>query len=506
VNVAAAVSLCAIVGTLIAAAVGVRMKLAAGWGRATAFGWAALTASLYAVANLPSTAGPWVPDDVVLLATRLQLAFAALHAASWLRYGEFGASPARRTPASRLEGALFAAALLFALPRITLTGAVSLHEVAWMGARYRVAPLTPVGAALVVLLVVAFAALALRHVSAWCRGVRGAGPMALAFSVFLALAANDAAVDLGLLATPYLVELGLLVPLGVAAWGFGTRFLAENRELVTLRRGLEVLVEERTAELKALHEKLRRSERLATLGQVAAGVAHEVNNPSAVIAGNLEHVLAGLAAGRIPGDARECLEDSVQAVRHISRIVRQLLDAGRVAGQAAHACPVPVAPIVAEAARAARVAGGHVQLEADVPAQLQVAGEEGVLYQVLLNLLVNAVQAIPGERSDGRVTVTAAPHGGRVRIEVRDNGTGMPEDVLRRAFDPFFSTKAPGRGTGLGLAISRGLVASAGGDLRLESTPGQGTRAVIELPTPVPLAPGALEALQPAAEPPRASA
>jgi signal transduction histidine kinase len=99
-----------------------------------------------------------------------------------------------------------------------------------------------------------------------------------------------------------------------------------------------------------------------------------------------------------------------------------------------------------------------------------------------VNLVVNAVQAIPNEQPDGRVRVTARRLADRVRIEVRDNGAGMPREVLQRAFEPFFTTKGAGRGTGLGLAISRGLVTSLGGELRLESAVGEGTRAIVELP------------------------
>ena len=101
--------------------------------------------------------------------------------------------------------------------------------------------------------------------------------------------------------------------------------------------------------------------------------------------------------------------------------------------------------------------------------------------QVLVNLVVNAVQAIPDHRADGRVVLRAETEGDRVRMVVEDNGAGIEPDVLRRVFEPFFTTKPFGSGTGLGLAVSRGLVASLGGDLRLESRPGQGTRAVVEL-------------------------
>ena len=118
--------------------------------------------------------------------------------------------------------------------------------------------------------------------------------------------------------------------------------------------------------------------------------------------------------------------------------------------------------------------GKRVRLLNAVPAGLHVSAQEGVLAQVLVNLVVNAAQAIPERRADGEVAVSAEREGERVRIVVVDDGAGMEPEVLRRAFEPFFTTKPFGSGTGLGLAVSRGIVASLGGDLRLESEPGEG--------------------------------
>jgi CheY-like chemotaxis protein/anti-sigma regulatory factor (Ser/Thr protein kinase) len=112
---------------------------------------------------------------------------------------------------------------------------------------------------------------------------------------------------------------------------------------------------------------------------------------------------------------------------------------------------------------------------------LHASAQEGVLTQVLVNLVVNAVQAIPDRAMDGEVVVRTETSGDRVRILVDDNGTGMEPENLRRAFEPFFTTKPFGSGTGLGLAVSRGLVVSLGGEMWLESEPGKGTRATVEL-------------------------
>jgi CheY-like chemotaxis protein/anti-sigma regulatory factor (Ser/Thr protein kinase) len=117
----------------------------------------------------------------------------------------------------------------------------------------------------------------------------------------------------------------------------------------------------------------------------------------------------------------------------------------------------------------------------DVPAELVALGDEQLLVQVVSNLVVNAAQAIPPERRDGRVRLRADRAAGGVRLLVEDNGSGMSPETMQRLFEPFFTTKPTGSGTGLGLAVSRGFVMSMGGSLRFESELGRGTTAVLFL-------------------------
>lgn len=481
-NHAAVVSVASFVASLLVAVLGIRMGRAAGWRDQAPFALVGFTASLYALTNLPSTAGAWISDPLVVIATRLQLATGALHAYAWVRFAALNLEERRRRRDVWLERLLLLAALGFVAPGAAFTDRVSTRELAELGVRYRLVEATALGGLLILFTVGVIGVLAARYVRGWLAGREATGPLAAAFVLFFLLTANDAASVAGLLHTPFLVEIGFFLPVGAVAWVNGTRFIADARELMELRVRLEHLVEQRTRELHGAHEQLRRSEKLATLGKVAAGVAHEVNNPAAVVAGNLDYLLAALRRGELPSDAEDCITDSTLAVRRISGIVRQLLHAGRVAGQTQPRALVPIAPIIGAATRAARAVAAHVRVEVDVPEWLHALGEEQLFHQVIVNLVVNAVQAVPGERSDGRVRVTARRHADRAVIEVRDNGTGMSAEVLQRAFDPFFTTKGPGKGTGLGLAISRGLVVSLGGDLRLESVPGEGTRAVVELP------------------------
>lgn len=481
-NYAAVVSVASCVASFILAVLGVRLGRAAGWKDQAPFALVGFTAALYALFNLPSTAGDWMPSSLVIAATRLQLATGALHGYAWVRFASVNLEERRRRRDAWLEKTLLAVSIGFSLPGIAFRDVVGLYEVASVGVRYRLVERTPLGEAMIVFVVATFGMLALRYARAWHDGRRATGGLALAFGLFFLLAASDAAAIDGLFRAPLLVEVGVFLPLGAAAWANGSRFISDARELAELRVRLEELVERRTRELQGAHEQLRRSEKLATLGQVAAGVAHEVNNPAAVVAGNLDYLLSALRRGELPSDAADCISDSSLAVRRISGIVRQLLQAGRVAGLHQPRALVQVAPIVDEARRAAQAQLGHVRLECDVPDWLHALGEEQLLHQVLVNLIVNAAQAVPPDRTDGRVRVAARRQADRVLIEVRDNGTGMSSEVLQRAFEPFFTTKAAGKGTGLGLAISRGLVTSLGGELRLESVAGEGTLAVVEIP------------------------
>ena len=489
-NHATVVSVASLVASVLVAAVGVRLGRAAGWRDQAPFALVGFTAALYAALNLPSTASASISDSFVVVSTRLQLATGALHAWAWVRFAAENLEERRRRRDVWFEALMLAVAACFVLPGVAFTDRVSLHELAELEVRYRLVEQTPFGGLLIGVTVLVFGTLALRYLLAWFDGRPGTGLLAASFGVFFLFAANDAGAASHVLRTPFLVEVGLFLPVGAVAWVNGTRFMADARELAELRVRLELLVELRTRELHGAHERLRRSEKLATLGQVAAGVAHEVNNPAAVVSGNLDYLLAALRSGEFPADAEECIADSSLAVRRISGIVRQLLQAGRVAGQPQSRALIPIAPLVGEAVRGARAAAAHVRVETDVPERLHALGEEQLLLQVLANLVGNAVQSVPVERSDGRVRVTARRLADRVRIEVRDNGVGMSREVLQRAFEPFFTTKEAGKGTGLGLAISRGLVTSLGGELKLESAAGEGTRAIVELPGEVAFAGG----------------
>ena len=453
---------------------------APGWRDQRYFSVAALAVSVYAALNIPTT-GAVGSDAAVVICSRLQVAAAALHAGAWLRYTSVLLGKQRSRVDAAIDLALCATAVVGVLSPAFIPGGVRIDWYDPLRVAYRTALMTPVGdaawAGLLGLLVLPL----LRLLKAHRRGVPNAGIQFLALCVLLAMGANDIFVAAGVFNAPYLVDLAFLVPIAAVGYSNAVRFVADARALAALRAELERQVAERTAELGRAQDALHRAEKLAALGQFAAGVAHEVNNPSAVVSANLQY-LNEAEAEALSSSGREAIQESLQSVQRISSIVRQLLDAGRLAASSDPPQGVEVRPLGDHALSAARArAGSRVALANHLPGGICVSGQESVLVQVLVNLVVNAVQAIPDHRGDGRVILRAVAEGKRVQLVVEDNGTGMEPEVLRRVFEPFFTTKPFGSGTGLGLAVSRGLIAGLGGDLRMESTPGAGTRAIVEL-------------------------
>lgn len=255
--------------------------------------------------------------------------------------------------------------------------------------------------------------------------------------------------------------------------------LAFERAVAALaeeRARLAAKVEELTRanrELAEARESLLRSEKLATVGRLAAGVAHEVGNPLGAISGYVELARSRAREGR-PEELDDFLGRVAAEVQRIDRTVRDLLDFARPARPSL--APVELGAAVDQALRLARLQTRfrEVDVATDVPADLPPAlADEHGLAQVLLNLLLNAGDAMGGR---GRLRVSARvidgrpdagePRGARrVLLELADSGPGIAPDDLPRIFDPFFTTKDPGKGTGLGLAICHRIVESFGGEI-----------------------------------------
>jgi two-component system, NtrC family, sensor kinase len=239
-------------------------------------------------------------------------------------------------------------------------------------------------------------------------------------------------------------------------------------------------VERATQELKAAQDRLVRSERLASVGRLAAGLAHEIGNPLAALMGLQDLLLAG---GLDAAEQRDFLQRMRRETERIHGILRDLLQFARPGTEAApgesrgnvEAAVEDTAALVQPQKAMKDIA---LKLELD-PALPEVTLGREQLVQVLLNLILNAADAC---ESQGQVTVRARPTAGGVRLEVEDDGPGVLPAVRERLFEPFVTTKEVGKGTGLGLAVCRGLVEAAGGSISLDASSERGARFVVELP------------------------
>ncbi|WP_437957433.1 ATP-binding protein [Sorangium sp. So ce119] len=275
-----------------------------------------------------------------------------------------------------------------------------------------------------------------------------------------------------------------LAELGASLAHMTSRLRADEESL----RAKIAEVERYAADLKSAQERLVRSERLASVGRLAAGLAHEIGNPIAAILGLQELLLAG---GLTPAEERDFVERMKRETERIHKILRDLLDFARPAapgagdpGGAGDAPSGSVADALEDVLSlvAPQKEFRGVELARDVaPDVPPVPLSHGRLVQVLLNLLLNAADAVP--RAGGRVWVRASRGAdGGARIEVEDNGPGIAEAVRETLFEPFITTKEVGEGTGLGLAVCRGLVEAAGGSIGVDRGDGGGARFVVRLP------------------------
>ncbi len=238
--------------------------------------------------------------------------------------------------------------------------------------------------------------------------------------------------------------------------------------------------------LVATQTRAQESDRLAQVGRLAAGVAHEVNNPLAFIQANLGYLQEELSReGRTAGECLEVLRETQAGVARIKQIVQDLtaLARGTAEGESREVGRCPLPAVIEESMRLASVRLKKLAVEVEVPAEVPpVRADARRLGQVLLNLLLNAADALEEARVVGpRVALRVERQGPRVALVLEDNGPGFPAEHLSRLFTPFFTTKAQGKGTGLGLALSRQYVEGFGGSLRAENRPEGGARFTVEL-------------------------
>ena len=255
----------------------------------------------------------------------------------------------------------------------------------------------------------------------------------------------------------------------------------------------------RVAERASLHDRLRQSQKMEAVGQLAAGLAHEINNPMSYVRSNLHLVREGWESlrSKISIDSsessaaaelrefQELIDDSLDGVERTISIVSEVKEFSRFGGGgSATWATADLCELVEGAIRvASHQVPPCVRIEREYVEVPEIVGSPNQLRQVFVNLIVNAVQAIEaGGEGEGTIRLITGCDGAEAFARVEDDGSGMSEATRERLFDPFYSTKAPGEGTGLGLYVSYEIVRGHGGEIRVTSEPGRGTTFEVRLP------------------------
>jgi two-component system NtrC family sensor kinase len=251
-----------------------------------------------------------------------------------------------------------------------------------------------------------------------------------------------------------------------------------------------------TEERISLERRFRETEKLAALGNLAAGLGHEIAAPLHVVAGRAEMLLKK----DLEADQRERhLRIIVEQIGRITTIIRDLLDFAR--RREVRSRPTDLALVVDGAIQLveSELTRNEVELERDIPPNLWVHGDPHLLHQVFVNLVMNSAQALRAVDHKRRISIRVLPTAengnngaaptGHVALEVEDSGPGIPADILPHVFEPFFTTKTAGEGTGLGLAVARSILEEHGGTLEVQNRPGGGAvfrMTIPDVPAPEP--------------------
>lgn len=260
----------------------------------------------------------------------------------------------------------------------------------------------------------------------------------------------------------------------------GTRTFGVSAYPIGPVRGDAVLVFDDQTERRRLQDQLIQSEKMSAIGQLIAGIAHDLNNPLASVIGFADFLLEGRD---VPPPLVEPVRVIQQEAERAASIVRNLLNFARKQDHARK--PVALEPLLDATLTLLRTQMGsrRVELLLDIEDGIPtVDADIGQIQQVFVNLINNAAHAIESAGRAGRIIVRARTWRDGVAVEVGDDGPGMPPEVAAQVFEPFFTTKPEGQGTGLGLSICQGIIKEHGGRLTLSTAPGKGSRFTVELP------------------------
>lgn len=445
--------------------------------------WIALTAAAYSVTRASLFIGLRAGAELWL--SRLAVLFVAVHAYAWLSFSSWAASP-RGGRIQKILGALcLVGGLCAVVPGWGYAESSTLHA-AWIAGGGTPPKITRFGATVSLL---SFAALAYAVVNLRLANRRDTGARVLtpSLTLFLLCLTHEAAYLIGWLHTPLTASIAFLMLVVSVVVMFSQDVVDNYAKLRELSEKLEHDVDVRNQELVKAQAALTRADRLAALGQLAAGVGHEINNPLTYVMTNLKELVETLPSAESTSErihlaslASEAL-DGTERIRRVVRDLR-LLSRSREQDQLES---VDIHHVLGDALKLAEHVLKHrARVQEDYSDIPRVKAESQRLAQVFVNLLVNAAQAIPESQPDrGTITVrTRLSSTGRAVIEISDDGQGIAAQHLGRIFEPYFTTKTQGEGTGLGLFVSLGILRSFDGDIEVESEVGKGTTMRVSLP------------------------
>jgi two-component system NtrC family sensor kinase len=275
--------------------------------------------------------------------------------------------------------------------------------------------------------------------------------------------------------------------LGLFGYLLTARRMGMLREMVAKQEQQHKQLEQAHQQLQHVHERALAQEKLSSLGLMAAGVAHEINNPMSFVTSNLSLLLKDLRQQpSLPEPlkeyADEVLPQTLEGIKRVNAIVADLRRFARGDPET-----YTEYDLNAEVAAALRIAHGrlsHCQVEEELGEVGMLLGRPRQIARVLVNMLVNAGQAT---EKGGRVRVSTHREADGARVEIRDMGPGLSPEARRHLFEPFFTTRAHGTGMGLGLAVAHGIVTAHGGRIEVDSQPGQGACFTVHLPRTPPV-------------------
>jgi signal transduction histidine kinase len=342
--------------------------------------------------------------------------------------------------------------------------------------------LSALGGVALALLIPYFFAPAILSLRAWRSGQPGAAPLALTFCAWTAAGVSDTLVGIGVYAFPYLNATAGYMGLSVA---FSAILLRDFVRAMDASEQLGAALQEQAAvradALRVIDLRLARGEPLAAIGTLAAGVAHEINNPLAYVSANLNQLRDLWEDASDSEEVKEILGESREGLARVGIIVSDLLRMARHGERESEVCDLGevvrgVLPLVL------RETSPSIEIVTDLASPLPVFGNARLLGQVALNLALNAIHALPGPPGrPPRLELVARAARGSAELVVRDTGPGIPPGVVGQIFEPSFTTKADGGGTGLGLALTRLVVTRHQGAIDVQSG-AEGTTVTVRLP------------------------